>query len=248
MSKIIVDEIQKSGGAALSLPTADGTNGQTLQTDGSGNLSFQTISAPTVQTCKFSKAFAITGSSYSSTNKIMWTDVLSGINTDNIIMVRIEGKLAATSNFLVRMMGADASGNAITNGYLAAGWGDFYNGGSTTDSNRHNSNNGYLDFPGYTTAYGSNSDSYGYGIAFVYEACIHKHGNTGGHHHRINYWYQQDTSYDYPNHGMMAWNNYASSAPPATWHGIHIYPSSGSWDTNYMNNVVSVELTTNNHS
>tara|TARA_S200000501_G_scaffold216155_1_gene202827 strand:- start:2167 stop:2910 length:744 start_codon:yes stop_codon:yes gene_type:complete len=246
MSKIVVDQIQKSGGAALTLPAADGSSGNVLQTDGSGQLSFG--AGPTVvQTCKYSKAFAITGStSAASTNKIMWTDVKSGIATDDIILVRIEGKLASNSNFQIRMMGADASGNAITSGYLGAGWRDAYNGGSTTDSTRHNSNNGYIDFPGYTTAYGTNSDTYGYGIAFVYEACIHKYGSTGGHHHRINYWYQQDTSYDYPNHGMMAWNNYSSSAPPATWHGIHIYPSSGSWDTTYNNNVVSVQLTTKN--
>lgn len=42
MSKIIVDQIQKSGGAAFSLPTADGTAGQLLKTDGAGNLSFVT--------------------------------------------------------------------------------------------------------------------------------------------------------------------------------------------------------------
>ncbi|MAD26240.1 MAG: hypothetical protein CMO44_18940 [Verrucomicrobiales bacterium] len=245
MSKIVVDEIQKSGGVALTLPAADGSSGDTLQTDGSGNLSFG-AGATEVQTCTYSKAFSLTGSSYATSNRIMWTDVKSGISTDDIIMVRIEGKLVATTNYLIRMMGANASGNPITSGYLGAGWQDSYNGGSATDSNRHNSNNGYIDFPGYTTAYGTNSDTYGYGIAFVYEACIHKYGNSGGHLHRINYWYQQDTSYDYPNHGMMAWNNYASNTPPTTWHGIHIYPNSGSWDTSNNNNVVSVTLTTNN--
>ncbi len=245
MSKIVVDEIQKSGGVALTLPTADGNANEALTTDGSGNLSF--ASPATVQTVKYSKAFALSGStSPASTNKIMWTDVKSGISTDDIIFVRIEGKLASDSNFNIRMQGADASGNAITNGYLGAGWNEYYNGSSETSSTNHNSNNGYLYFPGYTTAYGSNSDSYGYGIAFVYEACVHKYGSTGGHHHRINYWYQQDTSYDYPNHGMMAWNSYSSNTPPATWHGIHIYPNNGSWNTSNHNNVVSVELTTNN--
>lgn len=45
MSKIIVDQIQKSGGAALTLPSADGTAGQFIKTDGAGVLAFQT---PTV--------------------------------------------------------------------------------------------------------------------------------------------------------------------------------------------------------
>lgn len=40
MSKVVVDQLQKSGGVALTLPTSDGTNGQFLQTDGSGNLAF----------------------------------------------------------------------------------------------------------------------------------------------------------------------------------------------------------------
>ena len=46
MSKIIVDSIQKSGGPALSLPIADGTSGQSMVTNGSGQLSFVTPAAP----------------------------------------------------------------------------------------------------------------------------------------------------------------------------------------------------------
>ncbi|WP_395160451.1 hypothetical protein [Ilumatobacter sp.] len=46
MSKIIVDQIQKSGGTALSLPSTDGTGGQFLGTDGAGNLSFASPSPP----------------------------------------------------------------------------------------------------------------------------------------------------------------------------------------------------------
>ena len=42
MSKIVVDQVQKSGGVALTLPTADGTAGQYMQTNGSGALSFST--------------------------------------------------------------------------------------------------------------------------------------------------------------------------------------------------------------
>jgi hypothetical protein len=40
MSKLIVDQLQKTGGTPLTLPSDDGTNGSTLITDGSGNLSF----------------------------------------------------------------------------------------------------------------------------------------------------------------------------------------------------------------
>ena len=40
MSKLIVDTIQRPGGALLTLPTVDGTAGQFVKTDASGNLSF----------------------------------------------------------------------------------------------------------------------------------------------------------------------------------------------------------------
>ena len=47
MSKIIVDAIQKTGGAALTIPAADGTAGQFLKTDGSAALSFATAADAT---------------------------------------------------------------------------------------------------------------------------------------------------------------------------------------------------------
>jgi len=40
MSKLVVDQLQKSGGVALTLPTTDGSNGHYMKTDGSGNLTF----------------------------------------------------------------------------------------------------------------------------------------------------------------------------------------------------------------
>ena len=40
MSKVTTTQIEKTGGVALTLPTADGTNGQSLQTNGSAVLSF----------------------------------------------------------------------------------------------------------------------------------------------------------------------------------------------------------------
>jgi len=40
MSKIIVDQIQKTGGTAFTMPSTDGSANSTLQTDGAGNLSF----------------------------------------------------------------------------------------------------------------------------------------------------------------------------------------------------------------
>ena len=48
MSKIIVDQIQKSGGVPFALPVADGAAGNVILTDGAGQLSFGTASANTI--------------------------------------------------------------------------------------------------------------------------------------------------------------------------------------------------------
>jgi hypothetical protein len=46
MAKIIVEQVQGgSGGTALTLPTADGTSGQFIKTDGSGALSFGAVAS-----------------------------------------------------------------------------------------------------------------------------------------------------------------------------------------------------------
>lgn len=47
MSKIVVDQVQKSGGPALTLPVADGNSGQFLATNGAGQLTFASPVAPT---------------------------------------------------------------------------------------------------------------------------------------------------------------------------------------------------------
>jgi len=47
MSKIIVDQIAKNGGATLTIPAADGSANQPVVTDGAGNLSFAPNKMPT---------------------------------------------------------------------------------------------------------------------------------------------------------------------------------------------------------
>jgi hypothetical protein len=46
MSKIVVDQIQRTGGVALTLPISDGTAGQVLVTNSSGALSFHFVLNP----------------------------------------------------------------------------------------------------------------------------------------------------------------------------------------------------------
>jgi hypothetical protein len=51
MSKIIVDQLARNGGAAFTIPFADGLSGQLLQTDGKGNLGF--IDPLVIRNCRF---------------------------------------------------------------------------------------------------------------------------------------------------------------------------------------------------
>jgi hypothetical protein len=240
MSKIIVNTIQSVGGSELILPTADGTAGQYISTDGSGQLSFVDAPDPVVSPVR-AKGFALAGSANTDAgNQIMWTDIMSGVAADDIIQVRISGYVRSTTNFQCRAIGLNSSGTPITTGYLGYGREEYYNGETENLNTSHNSNQGHIWWSTYTTAYGTNSDSYGNGMMFEYTMMPRKLGTTGGHFHKINYTYQQDTSYDYPNHGTVAWSNYSTSAPPETWHGVAIYPSSGSWDD--ANSRVMVEL------
>lgn len=48
MSRIVVNQIQRNGGAVLNLPAADGAAGTVLTTNGAGNLSFNSVSFPYV--------------------------------------------------------------------------------------------------------------------------------------------------------------------------------------------------------
>ena len=129
----------------------------------------------------------------------------------------------------------------ISTGYLGYGYEERYNGNNDTSGQSHNSNNGHIWFPGYTTIY-SEGQTYGDGILFEYKLTPKKFGSYGGHNHMIHYTYQQDTSYGYPNHGRIAWNNYDNNTPPADWHGIIFYPSSGTFESDDTKCNVMIEL------
>ena len=62
MSKIVVDQIQKTGGTALTVPSADGSAGQFLKTDGSAALSFATVSTTNDSGLKSMQVITSTGS------------------------------------------------------------------------------------------------------------------------------------------------------------------------------------------
>lgn len=229
MSKLVVEKIQNSGGAELTIPSADGSANHVLKTDGSGNLAFADIATlGSSGTPNLAKNIGGTSGSSDDTGKIMWTDVKAGVSTDDIIAVRITGRIVnASSGVDVYMYGLNSSGSNITSGYLAYGSNDYYDGNNETNNQSHNSNNGWIWFPQYQEP-ATEGYSYGEGIMFQMLIIPQRYGTYGGIETSIWYHYQQNTSYNHPNYGQIHWRNYGTSAPPDTWHGIRFFPSSNS--------------------
>lgn len=227
MSKLVVDQIQKSGGPALTLPTVSPTAGQYIQSDASGNLSF--TSGPT--TAKIAEKVLYSserGDGSVATVKAMWTDLVSGISTANVESVELLfNSLASSSAFYMRMIGQNSSAADISTGYLGQAYHGQYNGGSHMLSSNTNSNDGICWFPGYSSVAPSNY-SYGSGISGTVQFEPTTYGSYEKRIHGV-VSYQQNTSYNYPNNEMTTWGNYGTNTVPATWHGVRIYPSAGNW-------------------
>ena len=229
MSKLVVEKLQNSGGPELTIPTADGSANHVMKTDGSGNLAFADIATlGSTGTPSLAKNIGGASSDSDNTGRIMWTDVKAGVSTDDIIAVRITGRIVnASSNVDVYMYGQNSSGSNITSGYLGYGSNDYYEGQNETNNASHNSNQGWIWMPQYQEPAAENY-SYGEGIMFQMLIIPQKYGSYGGIETSIWYHYQQSTSYSYPNHGSIHWRNYNNNVPPDTWHGIRFFPASNS--------------------
>jgi hypothetical protein len=223
MSKLVVDQIQKSGGPTLTLPTVSPTAGQMLASDASGNLSF-TSGIKIAEKVLYSSE---RGDGSIASIKVMWTDLISGISTSNVEMVELlMGSFASSSSCQLYIIGQNSSAVDISTGQFGCGYHGQYNGGNHMLSST-TSSGGVVYFPVYSSMAAANY-SYGSGITghIIFEPTTFGtqekriHANIG---------YQQSTSYNYPNNEMTTWGNYATNTVPATWHGIRIYPSNGNW-------------------
>lgn len=227
MSKLVVDQIQKSGGPALTLPTVSPTAGQYIQSDASGNLSFASV--PT--TAKIAEKVLYSserGDGSVATIKVMWTDLVAGIATGNVESVELlMNSFASSSGFYMRMIGQNSSAGDITSGYFGVSYHGQYNGGNHMLSSNTNGNDGMCWFPVYSSVAAANY-SYGSGINGTVQFEPTTYGSYEKRIHGV-VSYQQNTSYSYPNNEMDTWGNYGTNTVPATWHGVRIYPSSGNW-------------------
>lgn len=206
MSKLVVDQIQKSGGVALTLPLADGTNGQLLKTDGSGNLSF--TAPPTVVTPGVSFVSRQTGAAnFAGSNSLSFDNVFTeGATAPTVYKIQMQnlhpvynGNTTFDLQFRARKGGSTITSDGWTScyDYVWQVWDD--NQGRNVDT--QGTANSFAPFA-RTTSYHSQPNSSSYystdnptfpfgisGVLFVYitpggELTWHGQGSfTGGEYH-----------------------------------------------------------------
>ena len=185
MSKLVVDQIQKSGGVALSLPTADGTNGHLLKTDGAGNLSFTappTAAAPGVVFVSRQTAAA----NYAGSNSLSFDNVFTeGATTPTVYKIQMQnlhpsynGNSTFDLQFRARKGGSTITSDGWTScyDYIWQQWDD--NQGKNTDTQSANNSyapwaktSSYHSQPNSSSYYSTDNPSFPFGISgvvFVY--------------------------------------------------------------------------------
>ena len=102
MSKIQTNQIQhtQNGAQVFTIPTSDGSNGQFMKTDGSGALSFGTVStASSTQGIQVAKQFRLsTGYGLPTNSRVSITNHWEAVDTDGFGEVTIGGTFADPSS------------------------------------------------------------------------------------------------------------------------------------------------------
>ena len=113
-SKIIVDQVQKSGGTAFTLPASDGSVNQLMKTDGSGNLGFvsSAVGGKILQ-----MVYVFTGAYATGSTTIPFDDTIPQITEGNEVMTLAITPTSASSKLLVNV---DVSGASNVQGNWTA--------------------------------------------------------------------------------------------------------------------------------
>ena len=97
-SKIIVDQVQKSGGTAFTLPSADGTPNQLMKTDGSGQLGWATDSGKVLQ-----MVYVYTGAYATGSTTMPFDDTIPQNTEGNEVMTLAITPTSASSKLLINV-------------------------------------------------------------------------------------------------------------------------------------------------
>ena len=114
-----------AGNNTLTLPTGNGTSGQFMQTDGSGNLTFATAPVTSVNTFTGAvQSVIVSGTAVASTSgtSITFTGIPSWAKRVTIMFNGVG--ISGTSTILFQV----GSGSATTTGYLGSGWATVHTG------------------------------------------------------------------------------------------------------------------------
>ena len=111
-SKIIVDQVQKSGGTAFTLPSADGTPNQLMKTDGSGQLGWATDSGKVLQ-----MVYVYTGAYATGSTTMPFDDTIPQNTEGNEVMTLAITPTSASSKLLINV---DVCGSSDVQGNWTA--------------------------------------------------------------------------------------------------------------------------------
>ncbi len=220
MGKIMVDQLQRAGGDTFTMPMS--ASAGPLKSDATGQLSIDTV----VGQVEYSKVFDFTANPVSSIN-ILWAEIKAGVAFSDIAFIKMQGAgISSSAACQFKFWGLDSGNSAIQTGYLGYNYNGSYNG-TQTAAQGQNSNQGYFQLPQYTQMA---ETGYTYGAGMVFDMVWHmrKDDSQGNYMVNANVAFQQNTSYSQPNTEQVAWDNYATSAPPASAEGgFRIEPTAG---------------------
>ena len=111
-SKIIVDQVQKSGGTAFTLPASDGSVNQLMKTDGSGQLGWATDSGKVLQ-----MVYVYTGAYATGSTTMPFDDTIPQNTEGNEVMTLAITPTSASSKLLINV---DVCGSSDVQGNWTA--------------------------------------------------------------------------------------------------------------------------------
>ena len=125
-SKIIVDQVQKSGGTAFTLPTSDGSVNQLMKTDGSGNLGFvsSAVGGKVLQLLEhnLSSVISSTSTSYVASGLTITVTPASTASKFLLTLAGGEGYNTASGDYLYITFYVDGSEVSDTGPYERSRW------------------------------------------------------------------------------------------------------------------------------
>lgn len=235
----------------LKLPAADGTANKPITTDGSGQLQFSPNALPAAigtagQVMKVNSGAtaleygSIAVSSIKKTlnfktnpaqsSLVTYASISSDIAFANVAGVRLSVfELASSSATHMRIYGLNASGTRISSGYFGCRYDTPQSNGSV-----HNSNGGYIRFPGYSTNFAQTGYNYGQGFTgtIMFNPWREGSGNELNKAFQCKYdmtWQHSSETEPYIEHG--GWGQYETQTDGGEWAGgFEIYAEAGNFN------------------